>query len=552
MTDLPEDRVAPHRAAGTGSRDALVTPLRRDPRRHGRGASLREHVEELAHRRHDVVDGDARATHRQHASGKLTARERIDLLLDPGTFCELESMRRHRATGFGVEHRRPHTDGVVTGWGSIHGTKVFVYAHDSRIFGGSLGEAHAAKIHKVMDLARSVGAPLIGVNDGAGARIQEGVTALAGYGGIFRRNVAASGVIPQISVMVGPCAGGASYSPALTDFVFMVRDTACMFLTGPDVVQEVTGEILSQEELGGSRVHSQRTGLATFVHDDEQSCLEDVRYLVSMLPSSNVERPPWFRATDDPHRVCERLVDLVPADVYRPYDIRAVITEVVDDGEFLELHEAWARNVVCVLTRLDGHVVGIVGNQPLVSAGVLDIEAAQKAARFVRTCDAFNIPLVTLVDVPGFFPGRDQEHGGIIRHGATLLYAYCEATVPRIQVILRKAYGGAYIVMDSRSIGADLSYAWPTNEVAVMGAEGAVNVIHRRRLAETDDPEALRRVLEEEYRSELMHPYYAAERGLVDEVIDPRDTRRVLIEGMAVLRAKAMDLTERKHGNPPL
>ncbi|KWX08159.1 methylmalonyl-CoA carboxyltransferase, partial [Carbonactinospora thermoautotrophica] len=492
------------------------------------------------------------ATKRQHAKGKLTARERIDLLVDPGSFTELEPLRRHRASGFGLERRRPYTDGVVTGWGTVHGRQVFVYAHDFRIFGGSLGEAHAQKIHKLMDLATTTGAPLIGLNDGAGARIQEGVTALAGYGGIFRRNVAASGVIPQISVMLGPCAGGASYSPALTDFVFAVRGTAHMFITGPDVVAAVTGEHVSHEELGGALTHATRSGVATFVHDDEADCLEDVRFLLSLLPSNNAELPPYYPPDDPADRSCDALLDLVPDDPARPYDMRAVIAEIVDDGEYLELHEAWAPNVVCALARLDGHVVGIVANQPQVLAGALDIHACEKAARFVRTCDAFNIPLVTLVDVPGFLPGTEQEHGGIIRHGAKLLYAYCEATVPRVQVILRKAYGGAYIVMDSRSIGADLSYAWPTNEIAVMGAEGAANVIFRKELAAAADPGALRRRLVTEYAEQLMHPYYAAERGLVDDVIDPRDTRRVIARGLAMLRSKHANLPHRKHGNPPL
>lgn len=532
--------------------DANVVPLLPEPRHEDGGAGMARSVQELVRRRRDVDVGDARATERQHARGKLTARERLELLLDPESFHELETMRRHRATGFGLERNRPATDGVVTGWGTIHGTKVFVYAHDFRIFGGSLGEAHAEKIHKVMDLAREVGAPLIGLNDGAGARIQEGVTALAGYGGIFRRNVAASGVIPQISVMLGPCAGGASYSPALTDFVFMVRDTACMFLTGPDVVQAVTGEVLTQDALGGSEVHAERTGLATFVHDDEETCLEEVRHLVSMLPANNTARAPWYPPEDAPSRRCDSLLTLVPADTRRPYDMREVMVELVDDGDLLEVNECWARNVVCGLARLDGHVVGLVGNQPLVAAGVLDIEASEKAARFVRTCDAFNLPLVTLVDVPGFLPGREQEHRGVIRHGAKLLYAYCEATVPRVQVVLRKAYGGAYIVMDSRSIGADLSYAWPTNEIAVMGAEGAANIIHRREIAVAAEPDTRREQLVAEYSAELMHPYYAAERGLVDEVIDPRDTRRVLVDALAMLRTKTAVLPERKHGNPPL
>jgi acetyl-CoA carboxylase carboxyltransferase component len=514
---------------------------------------MRDRAEELAERRVHAVDGeDPWATERQHARGKLTARERIALLLDKGSFTEVESLRRHRATGFGLEQRRPYTDGVVTGWGRVHDRQVFVYAHDFRIFGGSLGEAHAAKIHKIMDLATSVGAPIVALNDGAGARIQEGVPALAGYGGIFRRNVRASGVVPQISVMLGPCAGGASYSPALTDFVFMVRKTAYMFLTGPDVVRAVTGEDVSHDELGGADLHASVSGVAGFLYDDEESCLEEVRYLVSMLPSNNTESPPWYRSTDDADRSCDALLDVVPADPRRPYDIRQVLAEVLDDGGFMEVHERWAQNIVCALGRLDGHVVGIVGNQPLVHAGVLDIAASEKAARFVRTCDAFNIPLVTLVDVPGFLPGTAQERGGAIRHGAKLLYAYCEASVPRIQLILRKAYGGAYIVMDSPSIGADLSLAWPTNEIAVMGAEGAANVIHRAELARAPDPHTLRARLAAEYRSELMHPYYAAERGLVDEVIDPRDTRRALIRGLAMLRTKASERVPRKHGNPPL
>nr|AMX23325.1 putative propionyl-CoA carboxylase beta chain 5 [Actinoallomurus sp. ID145698] len=516
-------------------------------------AWLMDRVDALALLRQEVYLGpEPAATERQHRRGKLTARERIERLCDPGSFNELEMLRRHQGNGFGLEKRRPHTDGVVTGWGTVDGRKVFLYAHDFRIFGGSLGEAHAQKIHKVMDLAESVGAPLIGLNDGAGARIQEGVTALAGYGGIFRRNVRASGVIPQISVMLGPCAGGASYSPALTDFVFMVRGISYMFLTGPDVIQEVTGEQISQEGLGGADVHSSTSGLATFVYDDEESCFEGICALLSLLPPNNREEPQSHPSADPRDRRCDALTDIVPAEPNKPYDMHAVITEIVDDGEFLELHADWARNVVCVLARMDGRTVGIVANQPAVLAGVLDIEASEKAARFVRTCDAFNIPLVTLVDVPGFLPGVDQEKGGIIRHGAKLLYAYCEATVPRIQVILRKAYGGAYIVMDSRSIGADLSFAWPTNEIAVMGAEGAANVIHRRRLAESADPDTLRASLVAEYKERLMHPYYSAERGLIDDVIDPRDTRTVICAGLEMLRSKRESLPVRKHGNQPL
>ncbi|KDN21717.1 methylmalonyl-CoA carboxyltransferase [Amycolatopsis rifamycinica] len=513
---------------------------------------MRALVRELATARRRAEDGPGPdATRAQRAKGKLTVRDRLDLLFDPGSFREIERFRRHRSSGFGLEHRRPATDGVVTGWGTVSGRTVFAYAHDFRIFGGSLGEAHAEKIQKLMDMAAAAGAPLVALSDGAGARIQEGVTALAGYGGIFERNVRFSGVIPQISVMLGPCAGGATYSPALTDFVFMVRGVAQMYITGPDVVRSVTGEDITHEQLGGAEVHATVSGASGFVYDTEQECLEDVRYLISLLPSNNREPAPPVVPSDRPDRRCERLVDIVPADGARAYDMRAVVEEIVDDGEFFEVHASWAENVICALARLDGHVTGIVANQPAVLAGVLDIHAAEKAARFVQMCDAFSIPLVTLVDVPGFLPGRDQEHGGIIRHGAKLLYAYCNASVPRVQVVLRKAYGGAYIVMDSRSIGADLSFAWPTNEIAVMGAEGAANVVFRREISTALDPEAVRAKLIEEYRTSLMHGYHAAERGLVDDVIDPADTRRVLIDALGTLRGKHAQLPLRKHGNPP-
>ncbi|MEV6264944.1 acyl-CoA carboxylase subunit beta [Streptomyces sp. NPDC051784] len=513
---------------------------------------LRRSTAELRRLKEEVSRGpDPAATRRQHEKNKLTAHERLELLFDEDTFTEIEPLRRHRASGFGLEARKPHGDGVVIGWGLVHGRTVFAYAHDFRVFAGALGEAHAAKVHKVMDLAEAAGAPLVSLNDGAGARIQEGVTALAGYGGIFRRNVAASGVIPQISVMLGPCAGGAAYSPALTDYVFMVRDSAQMFITGPDVVQAVTGEKITHNGLGGADVHAGVSGVSHFAYDDEESCLEDVRFLISLLPSNNRELPPVVACEDPADRRTDALADLVPADPGRSYDIRAVIEEIVDDGEIFEVHEAWAPNIVCALARLDGHPVGIVANQPAALAGVLDIHASEKAARFVSTCDSFNIPLVTLVDVPGFLPGVDQEHDGIIRHGAKLLYAYCNATVPRISLVLRKAYGGAYIVMDSRSIGADLAFAWPTNEIAVMGAEGAANVIFRREIAASDDPEALRAQRIEEYRTELMHPYYAAERGLVDDVIDPGETRGILIRSLAMLRSKHAEVPSRKHGNVP-
>ena len=547
---LPQPRPAKghphHRGVPPGGGDVVrQLPTRRDrSMRH-----LREDRDALQAR---ITSGRPEAVARQHGLGKLTARERLALLLDQGSFTELDPYRRHQASGLKLGENRPHTDGVVAGSGTVYGRRVFVYAQDFMIFGGSLGEAHAAKIHKVMDLAIAAGAPLIGLNDSGGARIQEGVTALAGYGGIFRRNVRASGIVPQISVVLGPCAGGAAYSPALTDFVFMVRNTAQMYLTGPDVVQAVTGELISHNDLGGAEVHGTRSGLATFVYDDEPTCLEDVRYLISLLPTNNMELPPSVgerRAGED---VRPRLAEIVPAEPNKPYDMRQVIAEIVDDGEYLELHEGWAGNVLCVLARIDGDVVGVVANQPLVLAGVLDIKASEKAARFVRFCDAFNVPLLTLVDVPGFLPGTDQEHAGIIRHGAKLLYAYCEATVPRVQVIVRKAYGGAYIVMDSRSIGCDLSLAWPTNEIAVMGAEGAVNVIFRRELAAAPDPAVLRAELIAEYAEQLVHPFYAAERGLVDDVIDPAHTRAAVARGLAMLRTKREVPPRRKHGNTPL
>ncbi|MFR9798094.1 acyl-CoA carboxylase subunit beta [Streptomyces sp. MS06] len=514
--------------------------------------STADRVADLVELREEVVCGPStRATEAQHAKGKLTARERIDLLFDKGTFTEVEGLRRHRATGFGMEAKRPHSDGVITGWGLVDGREVFVYAHDFRIFGGALGEAHATKIHKIMDMAAAVGAPLVGLCDGAGARIQEGVTALAGYGGIFQRNVRNSGVIPQISVIMGPCAGGAAYSPALTDFVFMVRDTSQMFITGPDVVQAVTGERITQNELGGADVHTGVSGVAQFAYDTEEECLQEVRYMLSLLPANNRELPPRTAVDDPEDRRTDSLVDLVPAERGRSYDMRRVIAEIADDSEYFEVHERWAGNVICALTRMGGQVVGMVANQPSDLAGVLDISSSEKAARFVQFCDAFNIPLVTLVDVPGFLPGVDQEHGGVIRHGAKLLYAYCNATVPRISVVLRKAYGGAYIVMDSQSIGADLTLAWPTNEIAVMGAEGAANVIFRREIAASHDPEGTRARLIEEYQNKLMHPYYAAEHGLVDDVIHPGETRIKLIAALKMLRAKYSALPSRKHGNEP-
>jgi acetyl-CoA carboxylase carboxyltransferase component len=514
--------------------------------------TMRAAVAELHARRAAAATGNEVATQRRHDRGLRTARERIDLLVDPGSFVELDRFARHRASGLGLERHRPETDGVLTGWGSVHGRRVAVYAHDARIFGGALGETFAAKVHKLQDLAAAAGVPIVGINDGGGARIQEGPLALAGFGGIFRRNVRASGVIPQLSVIAGTCAGGAAYSPALTDFVFMVRGGTSMFITGPEVVAAVTGERVAAAELGGVGIHAAHSGVASFVADDEESCFEEVRYLLALLPASNGEQPPRYHTDDSPDRRCDQLLDLVPARPGETYDMAAVMRVLVDDGELLEVHADWARNVVCALGRLDGGTVGLVGNQPAVLAGAIDIAAAEKAARFVRFCDAFNIPLVTLVDVPGFLPGRDQERDGIVRRGAKLVYAYCEATVPRISVILRKAYGGAYIAMDSRSIGADLSFAWPLNEVAVMGAEGAAGIIFRREIDSAAEPERRRAELAAEYTARFGDPYAPAERGLVDDVIDPADTRRLLIRGLDLLRGKRAEPPLRKHGTGPV
>ena len=517
--------------------------------------TIHERLERLEELRSEALQpGSQRSVDRQHERGKLTARERLDLLLDPGSFMEFDQFARHRAHGFGIEKQRPLTDGVVTGVGTIDGRKVFVFSQDFTVFGGALGEVFAEKIHKVMDLAESVGAPVIGLNDGAGARIQEGVVSLNCYGGIFARNAKASGVIPQISVILGPCAGGAVYSPALTDFIFMVKGTSHMFITGPDVVKTVTGEEVTQEQLGGAMSHASKSGVATHTAENEQDCLEQVRYLMSFLPSNNLEDAPHFEPEDDPDRSCDALLDIVPDSPNQPYDMKAVIAEIVDDGEFYESQALWGTNIVCGFARLDGHVIGIVGNQPMSMAGTLDIDASEKAAKFVRTCDAFNIPLLALVDVPGFLPGTDQEYGGIIKHGAKLLYAFCEATVPRVQMITRKGYGGAYVVMNSKSIGADLAFSWPQAEIAVMGAQGAVSIVYRRELSEAapEDVDSRRSELIEEYTERYCTPYMAAERGYIDDVIAPRDSRRVLIKSFAVLRSKKEQLPARKHGNMPL
>jgi acetyl-CoA carboxylase carboxyltransferase component len=511
---------------------------------------LSERLEQLNKRKEEALNaGSEAARQRQHDRGKMLARERVDYLLDPGSFHELDLLARTRLP---EAIDRPYTDGVITGWGTVDGRKVFVFSQDFTIFGGALGEVFAEKVHKLMDMAVKVGAPLIGLNDGAGARIQEGVVSLDSYGGIFYRNVQSSGVIPQISVIMGPCAGGAVYSPAMTDFVFMVDGTSYMFITGPDVVKTVTGEEVTQQELGGAVTHASKSGVCQFISADDKSCLDDVRYLLSFLPPNNLEEPPAYAASDDPERLCPELVDLIPSSPNQPYDMHKVIEAVVDDGEYFEYGGRWAPNIVCAYARLDGRPVGVVGNQPMHLAGVLDIESSEKAARFVRTCDAFNIPLLTFVDVPGFLPGVDQEHGGIIRHGAKLLYAYCESTVPRIQVVVRKAYGGAYVVMNSKSIGADLAFAWPSAELAVMGPQGAVEIVYRRELQVAADPDARKAELVEEYTERFANPYGAAERGYVDDVIDPAETRAKVIAGFELLRSKREELPRRKHGNSPL
>jgi propionyl-CoA carboxylase beta chain len=496
--------------------------------------------------------GDERAVARQRERGKGLARERVEALLDPGTFVELDAFVRHRNPNFNMLERRPYGDGVVTGHGLVHGRRVFVFSQDFTVFGGSLGEAFAEKICKVMDLAVRFGCPLVGINDSGGARIQEGVVSLGGYAEIFWRNVQASGVIPQISLVMGPCAGGAVYSPAITDFVLMTRHTSHMFITGPEVVRTVTGEDVSFEDLGGADTHAQRSGVAHLVADDEASLLEDARYLLSFLPQNNLDPVPRVATSDPAGRAEAELDSIIPDSPSQPYDMTGVIRRVVDDGDFLELHEDWARNIVCGLARLDGQSVGIVGNQPSMLAGVLDIDSSVKAARFVRTCDAFGIPIVTFVDVPGFLPGTAQEWGGVIRHGAKLLYAYCEATVPKLAVITRKAYGGAYDVMSSKHIRSDFNFAWPTAEVAVMGPEGAVNIVFRKELAEADDPVSRRAELIDDYKDAFANPYTAAERGYVDDVIRPSETRRVLCEALAVARTKRVERPKRRHGNIPL
>jgi propionyl-CoA carboxylase beta chain len=514
--------------------------------------TFEERLAQLNELRQAAIHTNPEAEEKQHAKGKYTARERVERLLDPGSFNELDTFVRHRTVEFGMQDNRPWGDAVVTGHGTIDGRRVCVFSQDFTVFGGSLGEVMAEKMCKIMDLAARIGCPVIGINDSGGARIQEGVVSLGAYGEVFTRNVRCSGVIPQISLIMGPCAGGAVYSPAITDFIFMVKETSHMFITGPDVIKTVTGEEVDFESLGGAMSHNAKSGVAHFASDDEDACLEDARYLVSFLPQNNLETAPRVLPSDDPARMDAELDRVVPDSPNKPYDMRNVIRLVVDDGEFFEVHEHYARNIVVGFARLNGYAVGVVGNQPAQLAGVLDIDASAKAARFVRTCDAFNIPLLTLCDVPGFLPGTAQEWGGIIRHGAKLLYAYAEATVPKITVITRKAYGGAYDVMASKHLRADFNFAWPSAEVAVMGPEGAVNIIYRRDIAKSPTPETRRQKLIDDYRARFANPYTAAERGYVDDVIVPHETRPKVITALETLLTKREPGPKRKHGNIPL
>ncbi|HSB79596.1 MAG TPA: carboxyl transferase domain-containing protein [Candidatus Methylomirabilis sp.] len=510
-------------------------------------------LDELRRRREQALAaGGAERVQRQHKAGKLTARERVELLLDQGSFTELDMLVTHRCRDFGMDRQVIPGDGVVTGYGTIDGRLVYVFSEDFTVFGGSLSETYAAKICKVMDMAQKTGAPIIGLKDSGGARIQEGVDSLAGYADIFLRNVLVSGVIPQISVIMGPCAGGAVYSPALTDFTLMVKDTSYMFITGPDVIKTVTHEEVTFEELGGAMTHNEKSGVAHFAADSEETALSLVRDLLGFLPQNNLEETPRRPTGDDPNRTEEALNEIVPENPNKPYDIKEVVRLVVDDGTFLEVHEHFARNIVVGFGRLDGQTVGFVCNQPMVMAGCLDIDSCIKAARFVRICDAFNIPIITLEDVPGYMPGTAQEWGGIISHGAKLLYAYSEATVPKLTVITRKAYGGAYCVMGSKHMRADVNLAYPTAEIAVMGPEGAVNILYRRELAEAADPAVFRTAKVAEFREKFANPYVAAARGYVDEIIEPRETRPKLIRALRALATKRDTNPPKKHGNIPL
>ncbi len=498
------------------------------------------------------LGGGQERIERQHKSGRMTARERIELLVDPGSFVEFDKFVTHRCTDFGMDANKIPGDGVVTGHGRIDGRQVFLFAQDFTVFGGSLSGAFAEKIIKVMDMAAKVGAPFIGLNDGSGARIQEGVVGLGGYGEVFLRNVMVSGVIPQISAIMGPCAGGAVYSPAMTDFIIMVKNTSNMFITGPDVVKTVTHEEVDTEALGGAMAHATKSGVAAYAAGSEQEAIAYIRSLLSFIPQNNLEEPPFVATDDDPHRRDPQLRTLVPDEATRPYDIKELIKLVVDDGNFLEVHALWAKNIICGFGRFGGRSVGIVANQPAHLAGVLDIDSSKKAGRFVRFCDAFNLPLVTFVDVPGFLPGVDQEHGGIITHGSKLLYAFAEATVPKVTVVTRKAYGGAYVVMSSKHIRGDISFAYPTAEFAVMGPDGAVNIVFRKELEAASDPDARKEELVADYRETFANPFKAAELGYIDEVITPEDTRPKIIGALEMLSTKRDQNPPKKHGNVPL
>ena len=512
-----------------------------------------ERLEELRQRKDAAADaGGPSRIEQQHAKGKLTARERISLLVDPGSFEELDPFVTHRATDFSVDEKRYPGDAVVTGYARINGRLTYIYAQDFTVFGGSLSEVVAEKICKLMDMATKVGAPIVALDDSGGARIQEGVVSLAGYGQIFLRNTLASGVVPQISAILGPSAGGAAYSPAITDFTLMVRGISQMFITGPEVIKSAVGERVTHEDLGGATSHGELSGVAHFVLDSEEQCIDTIRQLLSYLPQNNVDDPPLGDRNDDPNRTEDYLRDVVPDDTAKSYDMMEVIRGVVDFQEFFAVHHDFAPNIIVGFARLNGRSVGIVAQQPAYKAGVIDIDASVKAARFVRFCDAFNIPIITFVDVPGFMPGKAQEHGGIIRHGAKLLYSYAEATVPKVTVITRKAYGGAYLVMGSKHLRSDINYAWPTAEIAVMGPDAAVNIIHRRRLEISENPESEREQLIAEYREAFANPYQAAERGYVDDVIDPAETRPKLIRALEMLENKRDTLPPKKHGNIPL
>jgi acetyl-CoA carboxylase carboxyltransferase component len=516
------------------------------------GSGKRTKAEHHADFRDEMAAQQRAAREKQEGRGKRSALDRVLHLLDDGSFVEVDAFVRHRATQFGMEKSRPFGDGVVTGFGTVDGRRVAVFSQDFTVFGGSLGEAYAEKMVKLMDLAEKYGCPIIGINDSAGARIQEGVEGLAGYGDVFFRNVRLSGVVPQISVIAGPCAGGAVYSPVMTDFTYMVEGLGRMFITGPDVIKTVTGETVDAEELGGAATHTGVSGVAHFSASDEDDLFQQVRYLLSFLPSNNLDDPPWFEPEDDSDREANDLDSLVPEESNRPYDMHHVLGQVLDDGEFYEVQQAHAGNLLVGFGRLDGHPVGVVANQPSVLAGTLDIDASVKGARFVRFCDAFNIPLITFVDVPGFLPGTEQEYRGIIRHGSKLLYAFCEATVPKLTVITRKAYGGAYVVMASKHTGADFNVAWPTAEVAVMGPAAAVGLVFRRELADMESPDDRKKELVQEYEDLFASPYQAASRGYIDDVIEPRTTRRWLIHALAIVRQKRVATPRRKHGNIPL